>query len=127
MPDIFVPLDTNRYSQLFRNLVAKGAINTVVMDYVDQHRKSLQQSYSNFEAFQQSFTVPADVMSKIRKEGELNEVKCSDAEWKAAYSEIAFSARTLFASKLYDSGCYYRIINEQDPIVLKGLEVLTKK
>ena len=127
MPDIFVPLDTNRYSQLFRNLVAKGAINTVVMDYVDQHRKSLQQSYPNFEAFQQSFTVPADVMSKIRKEGELNEVKCSDAEWKAAYSEIAFSARALFASKLYDSGCYYRIINEQDPIVLKGLEVLTKK
>ncbi|MDO4191308.1 MAG: S41 family peptidase [Bacteroidales bacterium] len=126
MPDVFVPLDTTRFSPLYRNLVAKGAINNVVMEYIDSHRKTLLQSYKTFDDFESKFAVPTEVMTSIRKEGEKNSVKCTDAEWKESYKEIAFSARALFASKLYDSGCYYRIINTQDPIVQKGLEVLSQ-
>ena len=39
MPDVFIPIDTTRYSDYHRDLVSKGLVNRVAMDYLDQHRK----------------------------------------------------------------------------------------
>lgn len=125
MPDVFVPLDTTRFTPYYRNLIAKGTLNTVVMEYIEKNRKSILSSYPTYEAFEKNnYVVPTQLMQQIRKSGEADGAKCTDAEWKEAEDEIRFSALALMAGKLYDSGCYYRISNQRNPIVLKGLEVM---
>ena len=55
MPDIFVPLDTTRYTDFHRKLVAFGIINKVCVQYVDKNRAELKKKYPTFEKFKKEF------------------------------------------------------------------------
>lgn len=47
MPDVFIPMDTTRYSDYHRGIVAKGLVNRVAMNYLDRHREELGKTYKN--------------------------------------------------------------------------------
>ena len=39
MPDIFVPVDTARYTDYHRNLVARGVVIRSTTGYIENHRR----------------------------------------------------------------------------------------
>ena len=67
MPDYFVPLDTTRFTDVHRNIIAKGVLNQYVITYFDDNKKSLQKDYPTFEIFETKFNVSHKMMSKLKE------------------------------------------------------------
>ncbi len=57
MPDIFVPLDTSKYSTLYNEIVRKGIFGNFVMNYLEENRELLKSQYTTFEEFEQKYTI----------------------------------------------------------------------
>ena len=73
MPDIFVPLDTTRYSTLYNEIVRKGIFGSYTADYLEQNREKLKRQYPTFEDFEKNYVVSdaqyAEFMEFAKKEG----------------------------------------------------------
>lgn len=65
MPDIFVPLDTTKYSTLFNEIVRKGIFGNFTVDYLEYNRETLLQKYPNFEDFQKNYKITDDFYGKF--------------------------------------------------------------
>ena len=73
MPDIFVPLDTTKYSTLYNEIVRKGVFGSFVADYMDKNREPLKKRYPTFEAFKDNYVITDafynEFMQYAKKEG----------------------------------------------------------
>ena len=107
MPDIFVPLDTTRYSTLYNEIVRKGIFGSYTADYLDKNRESLKRQYPTFEDFEKNFTISdtqyADFMAFAKREG----VKDSAAFKFSTYAEAFLKTNkekldSLFTSAHFD-------------------------
>jgi carboxyl-terminal processing protease len=131
MPDYFVPLDTTHYTRLHRELAAKGIVIQQNLRSVDNHRKELRKTYDTsdknvgFERFKQEFTVPQELLDAIFAEGEKQNVKARDDEEKLkTLPLLTLQLKALIARDIWDMSEYYSIINEDNEIVKKALEVI---
>ena len=93
MPDYFIPMDTSRYTDVHRSLVASGVVNKFVMNYVDKNRSRLQAQYSfasYLSQFEADNVMLGDLLEMFKKEDfemidrntteeELETVESSDA------------------------------------------------
>jgi len=57
MPDIFVPLDTTKYSTLYNEIVRKGIFGNFVVNYLENNRESLKKQYPTFDDFQKNYVI----------------------------------------------------------------------
>src|SRR5690554_8192449 len=80
IPDVFVPLDTTMYSEQLRALAGKGVINSAVMHYLDVERETLLSTYEDFETFNNSYKVSADLLRLLVEEGQEAGVDLKSAE-----------------------------------------------
>ena len=127
MPDYFVPLDTTRYTKFHRQLAAKGLIVQTNLKYIDAHRKQLKRSYKTFSDFNEGFTIPQSVVDEIVAEGAKKEVKpADDEELQRTLPYLKMQLKALVARDLWDMSEYYQVMNEQNPIVLKGVEMISQ-
>ena len=128
MPDIFVPLDTTRYTRLHRELTARSYVNNASLHYMDGHRQQLQQQYKTFEAFNTGFTVPDEVLDGMLADAARKDsLKAKDeAELTKTRRDVARIIKGLVARDLWDMSEYFQVIYDDDPVVAKGLEVLGK-
>lgn len=127
MPDHFVPLDTTQYTTYHRQLTAKSIIINATLKYVDQHRKQLKKEYKTFADFNARFEVPDDMLKEIYDEGEKQKVKFKDEEEREkSVPMIKLQLKALIARDIWDMTEYFEIMNEVNPIVQKGIEVLGK-
>ena len=124
-PDVFVPLDTTRYTRYHRELAAKGIVIQQNLRYVDQHRKELHKAYTDFDAYKRDFDVPQELIDKIMAEGEKQNVKPrDDQERDKTMPYLKLQLKALIARDLWDMNEYFAIFNEENDIVRRGLQVL---
>lgn len=124
-PDIFVPLDTTENSKYYRDLVAKGVINSFTIDYVDSHRKELKKRFKTDDAYISGFTVTDDMWADLKARGEKEEVKFVEEEFARSKPLIEMIIKGLIGRDIYEENTYFKIYNEHDPIFLKAVEVIT--
>ena len=125
MPDYFVPLDTTRYTRYHRELSAKGIVIQQNLRYVDRNRKKLKEKYPDFTGFKESFVVPRELIGKIFEEGEKQNVKPrDDAERDKTIPYLSLQLKALIARDLWDMNEYFSIMNEQNDIVRRALQLL---
>ena len=125
MPDFFVPLDTTQYTRLHRQLAAKGIIIKVNLKYVDNHRKQLRRQYPSFQTFLNNFQVPQSVIDEVMAEGKKEKVEPKDDdELKKTLPQLCAQLKALVARDLWDMSEYFQIINQQNHIVEKAIEVM---
>ena len=125
MPDYFVPQDTAHYTRLHRELSAKGVIIQENLHYVDNHRKQLKKKYTEFSDFQQNFTVPQELIDAVFKEGEKQNIKAKDDdELQKTLPLLSLQLKALIARDIWDMNEYYAIMNEDNEIVQKAIELL---
>ena len=67
MPDVFIPVDTTRYTDYHRKLVASGLVNRVSMNYLDRNRNQMMAKYPKFQQYKQGFVVGEDIMEELLK------------------------------------------------------------
>ena len=125
MPDVFVPLDTTKYTRFHRMLSAKNIIIDQNLKYIDSHRKELKKKYKNFDSFNAGFTVPQSLIDAIIAEGEKKDVKPKDeTERNKTVAYLTAQLKALIARDLWDMNEFYQIWNEQNDIVQKAVEVM---
>lgn len=127
MPDYFVPLDTTKYSKCYRELSAKSVIINANLKYMDKNRKKLTKNYPDFEKFRSDFQIPEDVIATIYEEGEKQKITPANEEEKAKTTDnIRLIMKALVARDLWDMSEYFSIIYENDEVVKKAIELLSK-
>ena len=125
MPDFFVPLDTTQYTRFHRQLAAKSVIINTSLKYIDKNRKSLRKQYASFDDFKRDFEVPQSMIDDVVAEAEKQKVKPKDdAELQQTLPMLRMQLKALIARDIWDMNEYFAIINEQNHIVRRGLEVL---
>ena len=126
MPDIFVPLDTTRYTKTYRQLSAKSLIINHNLRYLDKNRKTLQQRYPDFEAFRKNFEVPQSLIDGIYAEADKQKIERPKEEREATDERLRQTLKALIARDLWDMNEYFAIIYEDDPIVTTAVKKLSE-
>lgn len=124
MPDLFIPLQTSDSIVYFNKLANQGVVFTYAMEYVDKNRKRLQ-SYKTVAQFDKQFAVSDAMLQEILRKGEDKGITASEA---TAYSkqEIKKWTKAYIARNLFNTKGFYQIINKEDEVIRKAVEVLRK-
>lgn len=127
MPDIFVPLDTARYSRFVNKAFFAGTINLFAFEYVDKHRGELLQKYPSAAQFISSFRVDEQSISNFYEFAKRKKVEGEDTNKEKSAENLRQLLKALIGRDLYDKDAYYPIINENDHSIQKAIEVLDKQ
>lgn len=120
MPDVFVARDTTKSSAYLYKLRAKGIIYKFSIDYADKHRKELSgMSTDKLIEHLKSIDIYSDLSRYAMNRGVNG--KPSDLEEKKF---IEREAKAYIGRNIKDNDAFYPIINEDDPVIVKALDLL---
>ena len=92
---------------------------------MDTHRKQLQKQYPVFETFKNTYEVPQDVIDQMLAEATKDGVKPKDdAELQKSLPSLRLQMKALVARDLWNMDEYFSIMNEQNDIVMKAIQLL---
>lgn len=127
MPDVFVPLDTTKYTAYHRKIVAQGVLNKTGMQYIQDNRQQLKSDYPTFEFFKAEYAVPESLLEQLIAEGEKEDIAFNEEEFEKSKSLISLQLKALTARDLWDTNEYYRIIDEENESLKRAVEILQSK
>ncbi|GIV41674.1 MAG: peptidase S41 [Vicingaceae bacterium] len=126
VPDVFVPIDTSGYSKYYSDLVRKGILNDFVLNYIDKKREELLKSYPDMQTFKSNADM-APIQKELYKFAEEKKLEPNQDQMKISDRWIAMQLKANIARHLYGNYAYFYIINDLNPIYLKGVEVVNSK
>jgi carboxyl-terminal processing protease len=150
MPDIFVPLDTTKFTRLHQKLVALGIVNKVTVQYIDKNRAELKKKYPTFAKFKASYEIPEELLSQLKTVGEkeiskidtvqskktnklvmklelnptLPTAKIDSAQFEKSKPYIKLQLKALIARDLWDNNEFYQIMDADNESLQKAIELL---
>lgn len=127
MPDYFVPLDTTQYTPLHRKLMAKNIIMDCDLKYMDSHRKEIKAKYPDFKDYLAKFQVPQQLVDSIFAIGKRQKIEPTDkAEQERTIIYLKAQLKALIARDVWDMSEYFQVMNEQNRIVARALEIISR-
>jgi carboxyl-terminal processing protease len=127
MPDIFVPADTANYSDYYKALSRKGILASYVLEYADHNRAKINSEFRTFDDFKKRFEFSEPEIRDFIKKGEDAGIKYNEAEFNISKSDVLMILKALVANNIWQTNEYYRIINEEDKVIDKALEIISNK
>lgn len=115
MPDVFVPIDSTRFSDYYADLIRKGVFNNFTMNYLDRNRVQLNQDHATFEHFHENFEVDENIFDEFLKLASESGVERNpDDKFYYPESDLKVQIKALIARNLWDTNAYFRVINALD-------------
>ena len=111
MPDIFVPLDTMAYSKYYRDLSAKGVINSFAVSFVDKHRAEIKGQYPTEDDYIAGFAPSEDLMLELIEAGKAEKVEFVEADYARSKELLQTILKAIIGRDIYERTTFYRIIN----------------
>jgi len=127
MPDIFVPIDTTRYTDFHRKIVAQGIVNKVAVQYIDKNRAELKKKYKSFDKFRKGFEVDNSIVEKLKQLAEKEKIVFDQKQFDISKSLIKLQLKALVARDLWEVNEYYQIIDAENESLRKAVELLQTK
>jgi carboxyl-terminal processing protease len=127
MPDVFVPVDTSFISDYYRALNRKTIFDSFIVEYADKNRNRINNEYKTFDDFKNRFKFSPDEIQALIKKGEEAGVKYNEAQYRTSENFILLVLKALVANNLWQTNEYFRILNENDPMIEKALKVISDK
>ncbi|MDP4239101.1 MAG: S41 family peptidase [Bacteroidota bacterium] len=124
MPDIFVPLDTTRFTDFHRKIVARGVVNKVCVQYIDKNRAKLKEKYSSFDKFKKEYEVDDAFLNQLTGEAEKAKIKVDSAQYAISKPLIKLQLKALVARDLWEMNEYYQIMDADNESLQKAVEIL---
>jgi len=124
MPDIFVPLDTTRYTDFHRKIVARGVVNKVCVQYIDKNRAELKKKYTSFDKFKKDYEVNETLLNQLISEAEKEKIKIDTAQFIVSKPLIKLQLKALVARDLWEMNEYYQIMDADNESLQKAVEIL---
>ncbi len=125
VPDVFVALDTMKYSTVVNRLYYSGALNTFAFEYTDRNRSHLLNTYKTAADFISGFNV-GNTESQALK-AYLDQKKVTSVNFTGNEKGLAQLLKALIGRNLFDKDAYYPIMNQNDAAILKGIDILNKQ
>ena len=124
MPDVFVPLDTTKFTVFHREILAKGILNQSVMNITEKKGKEIKKLFPKFEQYESGFVVSDDIFDSIVADAKKANIKIDNQQIETSKPIITLQIKALLARTFYEQGDYYKIMNKENNIVMKGVEVI---
>jgi len=127
MPDIFVPYDTTRYTQLDRTLSTSGILNQFSLQYVDAHRKELMGKYPKSDDFLAKYVVTDAIIDEMIAFAQHEKVKLTKEDLASDRTLLKKQLKAYLIRDLWKSSEYYRVMWTENESLIKALEILNDK
>jgi carboxyl-terminal processing protease len=127
VPDIFVPLDTSSLFAYYNRLQRNNIVYNYVLDYLDQNRTSLLGKYPTFDKFRDKFQPGEEMIEGIVAAGEKDSIARDQKSIDFTLPMMKREIRAHMARSLYTADHFYQIINEEDSMIRKAMEVLANQ
>ncbi|MDD3319918.1 MAG: S41 family peptidase [Paludibacter sp.] len=124
MPDIFVPLDTTKFTTYHRKIINRGIINKVSVQYLDQHRTELKKKYPTFEKYNKEYQVSDEVLNELQKQAEIEKIEVDSAQLETSKSLIKLQIKALIARDLWEMNEYYKVMDIENESLQKAIQIL---
>lgn len=124
MPDIFIPIDTTRFTLFHRKVVAQGIMNKVSVHYIEKNRANLKRQYPSFEKYLQHFVVDETMLKSIRDAAQAEKIVIDETQYDKSKALMALQLKALIARDLWSVNEYYRIIDSDNEALQAALKVL---
>lgn len=122
MPDVFIPFDTTRYSQLLTELYTRNVFGSFIYEYYTANAGSFKQ-YKSAEDFNTKFNVDNALINSFRGFAGNQQVK-TDKLSPGDLQEITLRLKALLARQLWRSEGYYMVINHGDKVIDRAVGTL---
>jgi carboxyl-terminal processing protease len=127
MPDLFVPADTSNYSDYYRSLIRRGILNSYALEYSDKNRDMILSKFKNFDDFKNNFRFSDTEISELIKKAEDSDIKYVDDQYNTSKGEMLNVLKGYIAANIWQQNEFYRIINEDDPVIKNALGVISDR
>jgi len=125
MPDVFVPIDSTRFSDYYTDLVRKGVFNTFTMNYLDKNREKLLNKYAELKDFKAGFEVTDEMFADFEKAAADEGVKKETTDkYEYPESDMKLQIKAMIARNLWGVNAYFEVINELDIELKKAVDLL---
>ena len=112
MPDIFVPIDTTRYSKYYAETIRKGVLYNFAFEYVDENRNELNK-YKDAKAIN-NYLESIDIFSRFVEFAEEKGVSKSAKGFNRSKHLVNTQLKANIARNIIDNDGFYPIIMEID-------------
>lgn len=126
-PDRFVALDTTEFTNYYRDVTAKGLINSFAISYVDKNRKEIADKYKNDINFTREFEVSPEMLQELYDNAAKEGIEFNEEQ--AAKSAPLFSMilKGLIGRDIFDNSTYYKVYNTHDPIFQEAYRLINSE
>lgn len=125
VPDIFVPLDSVKYSPVVNRLFYSGALNSFAFEFADKYRSKFLSSYKTAADFVVNYKISKNEISEMNSYLEAKKVSSIHITGnEKGFDQIL---KALIGRNLFDKDAYYPILNQNDNSILKAIDVLSEK
>ncbi|MGQ1891540.1 S41 family peptidase [Thermophagus sp. OGC60D27] len=124
VPDVFIPMDTIYYTDYYRDLVASGTVNGMVMEWLDRWRKSWIEKFPDYDHFLKNFVVEDAFINELKEKGIESGIEPNLEELKTSELWLKLQLKALIARNLWSTSEYYQTINPALPVFSKALDLL---
>lgn len=125
MPDVFVPVDTTFFTPYYRDLIAKGIVNTFIVDYVEKNRNGLLNKYPDEDKFFAAFSPGEELEKALIESADKEGLPYNDEQWQRSALMIRAMLKGLMARDLYENGSYVRATNPYNPVYIEALKLIS--
>lgn len=127
MPDVFIPVDTTRYTDYHRKLVASGLVNRIAMNYLDRNREEMTKKFAKFQRYKQDFIIDEEIMEELLNLAKDEKISFDEEQYNRSKPLIMLQIKALIARDLYDMAQYFQIINDDNTSYQKALQLINDK
>ncbi|MCH5227209.1 MAG: S41 family peptidase [Muribaculaceae bacterium] len=126
-PDKFVPLDTTQFTNYYRDVMAKGVLNSFAIRYVDNNRKEIQKTYGNDDNYTRSFVVTPEMLKEVYDMAEKEGVAYNPEEAEISSPLFSMIIKGLIGRDVFDNSTYYKVYNTHDPIFQEAYRLINSE
>lgn len=127
MPDRFIPIDTTRFTDYHRSLVASGLVNRVAMNYLDRNRAEMTKKYAKFPSYKQQFQITDDIIQNLLTLATDEKIAFNEEQYNRSKPLIELQIKALIARDLYDMAEYFQVINDDNDSYQEALRLINDK
>ena len=124
MPDIFVPLDTTRTNQYYRNVTAKNVVLNTSMQYTERNRRMLERRYKTFQEYNTGFEVGTDVMKIFLDKAKDANVEYDEVQYQDCLTIFKTQLKATIARLIWGMDAYYQVIQELDETIQRAVKFM---
>lgn len=124
MPDIFVPLDTTRTNQYYRNVTAKNVVLNTSLQYAERNRRQIQRRFRTFEEFNRGFEVGPDILKLFQDKATDAKVEYDETQYQECLPIFKTQLKATIARLIWGMNSYYQVIQDLDETIQRAVKFM---